>query len=78
MSVNDVVLPGTPFIPATDRKGTKLFYSIGVNPDNSEIYVGDAINHVQNGVVYRFSPDSTPLDTLRVGIIPGFFCFPGR
>jgi DNA-binding beta-propeller fold protein YncE len=77
MSVNDVVLPGTPFIPATDEKGTKLFYSIGVNPANSEIYLGDAIDHVQNGVVYRFSPDSTPLDTLRVGIIPGFFCFPG-
>ena len=78
MSVNDDNLPDDPFISATDASGTKLFYSLGVNPVTSEIYVGDAIDHVQNGVVYRFLPDSTPIDTIRVGIIPGFFCFVGE
>ena len=78
MSVVDGSLPATPFITAKDGKGTKLFYSLGVNPANSEIYVGDAIDHVQNGVVYRFSSDATPLDTMKVGIIPGFFYFPGN
>jgi DNA-binding beta-propeller fold protein YncE len=75
MPVDAEVLPDIPFIRATDLTGTKLFYSLGINPSNSEIYVGDAIDHVQNGVIYRFSADSTPIDTFRVGIIPGFFCF---
>ena len=77
MPVNSSALPDTPFISATDGTGTKLFYSLGVNPFNSEIYVGDAIDHIQNGIVYRFSPASIPIDTFRVGIIPGFFYFPG-
>ncbi len=75
MPVTASVLPDKPFVLATDKTGTKLFYSLGVNPRNSEVYAGDAIDHVQNGMVYRFLPDSTPIDTIRVGIIPGFFYF---
>ena len=77
MAVNANALPTVPFISAKEGSNTKLFYSLGINPFNSEIYIGDAIDHVQNGLVYRFSPDSTPLDTLRTGIIPGFFYFMG-
>ena len=48
-----------------------IFYGLGVDPITSEIYVADAIDYVQQGVVYRFNREGTPLDTLRVGINPG-------
>ncbi len=55
------------------------FYGLGINPYSSELYVADAIDHIQPGVVYRYRPDGTPVDTFRAGIIPGAFCFkPGE
>ena len=37
--------------------------------------MADAIDYVQHGVVYRFTARGRALDTLRVGITPGSFCF---
>jgi len=51
------------------------FYGLGVDPNTSGIYVADAIDHLQRGVVYRFSATGLSMDTLRVGISPGSFCF---
>lgn len=51
------------------------FRSLGVDPGSSEIYVGNAIDFVQRGIVYRFSPQAQPIDTLRVGITPVNFAF---
>ena len=51
------------------------YYALGVDPRRGDIYVGDAIDYQQQGVVYRFSADGRGLDTLRVGIIPTDFCF---
>jgi len=51
------------------------YYSVGVDPSSSEAYVADAIDLVQPGLVYRFRPDATPVDTFRVGIIPREFRF---
>lgn len=51
------------------------FYGLEVDPVTSEIYVADAIDHVQRGVVTRYHPDGSPVDTFRVGITPGNFCF---
>ena len=51
------------------------FYGLAVDPFRGELYVADAIDYVQPGVVYRFGRDSTPLDTFKVGIIPGAFAF---
>ncbi len=64
-------LPAEPFLPYA---GT-LYYGLGVDPDTGEVYVADAIDYVQNGVVYRFTDEGLPVDTLRVGVIPGSFCF---
>ncbi|MFW5725513.1 MAG: YncE family protein, partial [Bacteroidota bacterium] len=36
------------------------YRSVGVDPASSEIYVGDAIDFVQPGIVYRFSPQGEP------------------
>ena len=51
------------------------FYGLDVDPISSEIYVADAIDFVQRGMVYRFNPEGMPVDTFRTGIAPGAFCF---
>ncbi len=73
MWVMDENLPDEPFIPAPE--GWSTFYGLGVNPVNSDVYVSDAIDYSQPGVVYRFSSDGRPIDTINAGIIPSAFCF---
>lgn len=51
------------------------YYGLDIDPLNGEIYVADAIDYVQQGAVYRFRPNGVPIDTFKVGIIPGAFCF---
>lgn len=51
------------------------FYGLAVDQSNSEVYVSDAIDFTQRGIVYRFSAAGEALDTIRSGIIPGSFCF---
>jgi YVTN family beta-propeller protein len=64
------------FIPSPyGRESSGGFYGIGVDPVTSEIYVADAIDFVQPGVIYRYAPDGSPVDTFKTGIAPGSFCF---
>lgn len=71
MPVDNNILPQSAFI----ENGTKLFYSLGINPVNSNIYVSDAIDQIQNGNIYRYSSLAVPIDTFKAGIAPGAFCF---
>jgi hypothetical protein len=71
MSVYDQQLPDEPYI----RIRNEDFYSLAVDPGNSAIYAGDAIDYQQNGLVYRFRPDGELIDSFLVGINPGSFCF---
>ena len=71
MRVDAEELPVTPFLPYTQT----TYYEVAVDPLTSEVYVADAIDYVQHGVVYRFTARGTAVDTIRVGITPGSFCF---
>ncbi|MEG0796673.1 MAG: YncE family protein [Odoribacter sp.] len=63
-----------PTIPFLKYSGTR-YYGLAVDPVTSEVYVGDAIDYQQPGVVYRLRANALPVDTFNVGIIPGAFCF---
>ena len=71
MSINDIVLPSTPFI----AKGSHLFYSLAVSPSTNEIFISDAIDYTQNGFVYSYNANGIALDSVRAGIIPSWFSF---
>jgi DNA-binding beta-propeller fold protein YncE len=51
------------------------FYRLSVDPVTSQLYVTDAIDFSQPGLVYRFTPGGEPLDTIEAGIVPGALCF---
>lgn len=71
MPVTAERVPVKPFLQ--DRK-TK-FYGLTIDPNTSEVYVADAIDYQQKGIIYRYSPKGKLLDEFRVGIIPGAFCW---
>jgi YVTN family beta-propeller protein len=71
MSVDDNTLPANPFILRKQR----LFYSIAFSPDKNNLWVSDAIDYTQNGFVYWYSTEGDVIDSVRTGIIPGYFCF---
>jgi len=55
--------------------GGRLFYGIGADPNDNTLYVADAVDFQQNGMVYRYSMQGDLLDSFQVGINPGSFCF---
>ena len=77
MGVTDTHLPVRPFLAApvdSDGKRHKL-YGMGVDPRTDEIYVADAIDFRQAGVVYRYSAEGALIDQFNVGINPNHFAF---
>jgi YVTN family beta-propeller protein len=71
MNINDGQLPAEDFIPNHDRS----FYKMGINPDNDEIFVTDAVDYVQRGNVLRYSKEGTFISEMQADIIPGSICF---
>ena len=71
MAITDTAAPASAFIPADGRN----LYGLGVDPVDGTLYLSDAIDYVQRGVVYRYRPDGSPLNTFHAGTIPGSFCF---
>ncbi len=77
MDVTDNALPSSPFLYApVDKNGTRhKLYGIDVNPTNGEIFLADAVDYRQAGVVYRYSRGGELIDQFRVGILPNHFAF---
>ena len=77
MDVTADKMPSTPFIKApVDDNGTRhKLYGIGVNPNNEDIYIADAVDYAQSGMVYRYNVQGELLDKFRVGINPNHFAF---
>ncbi|MDR2891269.1 MAG: YncE family protein [Alistipes sp.] len=64
-------LPAEPFIEG----GAVSFYGMGVDPATGEVYLSDAIDYQQAGVVYRYGAAGALVDEFEVGIAPKAFCF---
>ena len=75
MAVSEKRLPEKPFIASEYTSSTGGFYSLGIDPVSSEIYLGDAIDHRQNGMVRRYASSGKLIDEFKVGISPGDFAF---
>ena len=71
MSVNSLSLPSQPLIPAL---GTR-YYGLTVDPDGGDIYVADAIDYQQPGMVYRYSPSGELITRFYAGVNPSAFCW---
>ena len=71
----DVTAEEFPEIPFIENTTTYFWYGLAVDPVNSDVYIADAIDYVQPGVIYRYSADKELVDKFKVGIIPGAFCF---
>ncbi|MBD98744.1 MAG: hypothetical protein CMO34_02790 [Verrucomicrobia bacterium] len=71
ISIMDTVLSSMPLI----SKGANSFYALGVDPRNDDIYLSDALDFVQKGVVYRFDRTGNALLNFKAEIIPGEFFF---
>ena len=54
------------------------YYGLAIDPWTGDIYVGDAVDHAQQGRVYRYRKDGSPVDTMLVGVSPGAFAFKAR
>lgn len=71
MSINAVTLPSSAFITSNNN----TFYGLGIDPIQNEVYVSDAIDYVQNGIVFRYSSTGSIIDQFNCGIIPGAYLF---
>ena len=71
MDVDAETPPSEPFIKAD---GT-LYYGLTVGPVSGDVYVADAIDYMQSGVIYRYSKEKELIDRFSVGITPGAFCW---
>lgn len=71
MDVKADELPEFPFIKSIDTK----YYGLTVDPVSSDVYVADAIDYAQQGMIYRFSKEGELIDNFYVGVTPGAFCW---
>ncbi len=71
LNITDIALNPVALI----SKATRNFYGLGVDPKDGVIYVSDAIDYVQRGIIYRYQPNGTLINSFKAGITPNNFYF---
>ena len=61
----------TPIITSNGNK----FYEIGISPITEEIFISDAIDYIQDGIIFRYSSSGNLIHQFKTGVIPGHFLF---
>lgn len=74
MSVDSDELPDTPLIAS---KGT-IYYGFTISPENGDVYVADAIDYMQPGVIYRYDASGNYKSEFSTGVTPGAFAWKER
>jgi len=70
LSIYSSSLPSSSII----NQNGAVFYGLGISPTN-DIYVSDAVDYVQSGIVYRYDSTASLVHQFSVGIIPQGFWF---
>lgn len=70
----DIAATRLPVRPWLESRGTR-YYALTVSPADGDVYVADAIDYQQQGVIYRYSPEARLKDEFYVGVTPGAFCW---
>lgn len=71
MDIEATMLPAKPFLPYAET----IYYGLTVCPRTGDVYIADAIDYQQPGMIYRYSARGEKLDEFYVGVIPGAFCW---
>lgn len=69
MAITDAGLPTGGFISGVGH----AFYTIGLMPNSSTLFVGDAVDYVQAGLIFRYNGAGVQLDVDAVGVNPNGF-----
>lgn len=67
--------PETPFVESSSTSNYGGFYGLSIAPKSSEVYIADALDLQQNGIIYRYHPNGSLIDSFKAGVNPGSFCF---
>lgn len=70
----DVTAEQVPVRPFIEYGGT-LYYGLTVDPVRGDVYIADAVDYQQPGMIYRYSAEGRLLDSFHAGITPGAFCW---
>ena len=70
LSIYATSLPASSII----NQNGALFYGLGISPTH-DIYISDAVDYVQSGIIYRYDSTASLKDQFSVGIIPQVFWF---
>ena len=74
LPMTETRLPKIPIIASAGRS----FYGLGINPVNSEVYLTDAMDYAQRGMIYRYKvdgPRAELLSSFKASVIPSDFIF---
>lgn len=69
MAITDATLPASGYISGVGH----AFYTIGLLPNSSNVFVGDAVDYVQSGLIFRYDAAGTQVDVDTVGVNPNNF-----
>lgn len=69
MAVTDGSLPVTGYISGAGH----AFYTIGLLSTSSDLFVGDAVDYVQSGLIFRYDSNGVQTDVDTVGVNPNGF-----
>lgn len=72
LSITSTEAPTEPWITASD---VQVMYALNINPENGEVYVGDARDYSSPGTVYVYHADGTFKESFEAGISPTQFIF---
>lgn len=71
MAVDADRVPVRPFLEYKDT----IYYGLTIDPVRGDVYVADAIDYQQQGIIYRYTAEGEWVDQFYAGITPGAFCW---